>query len=316
MLGQRDKIDFNFREILLGTPVALLFFYIFFGQSLIATTSQIISFLSLIIQNKVFIFGSLIVVGVVGWFLAGKYIVGLVLSPKPGFRVNKSEGITILLELLDERRHHLLEKQYLKIFSWTNRVWPFTRLPIYKLLTILVTLGTIFWLFMGEVGRLRTFVDHFPVHQVKEYFLSSGSINFIIIGASIIIIFKLFLSKKKFYRIPAIFAVFLVGSLLARTVYLNVSNSKINSVEILSVKPNEVTEAWTDVTITGRNFKDVYFPDSVFVHGVGNKIIKWSNNEIIFRTNPAKTVSGKLYVKDIDGKTSNQVDFYYSPRLN
>jgi len=83
---------------------------------------------------------------------------------------------------------------------------------------------------------------------------------------------------------------------------------------IFSINPVTVTEAWTDVVIMGKNFRDIPFQGKVFIDGVeqGEYLVSWSDSKIIFRTNPKITKSGKLKVSPVDRPFTNELQFNYN----
>ena len=85
-----------------------------------------------------------------------------------------------------------------------------------------------------------------------------------------------------------------------------------DDLKIWSVSPNETAEPWVDVTITGRNFGEMPFIGKVYIDGVEQRIMRWKKDEIIFRTNPLTTRSGRLAVRGLSKAVSNAVTFVYT----
>lgn len=230
-------------------------------------------------------------------------------------KITLSDTFTVLLEIMDERKHHLVKKRFPKTTKLLDRYWPIAKFSIYRVFAVATVIGTAYVLTTAEVGRLNFYRDFFSSHQIKEYLFTSGFINLTIIIMSITCIVGLLVSKRVFLRVPFILLVFLLGNWLTTTIYQEKTELIRYSVWIWSVKPDKVHEAWTDVTISGRNFKENPFSANVYVHGVGHRVISWTDREIIFRTDPTITTSGKLFIKNIEGKISNQIDFEYNPQL-
>jgi len=84
--------------------------------------------------------------------------------------------------------------------------------------------------------------------------------------------------------------------------------------KILYVSPGESSEAWTDVVVTGKNFRDRPFVGKVFIDDVeqGEYIVYWSNEKVIFRTSPAITKSGMLQLLPYGRDPSNKIPFIYN----
>lgn len=85
-----------------------------------------------------------------------------------------------------------------------------------------------------------------------------------------------------------------------------------NAVAIVNIRPNNINEPWVDVTIQGHNFNDLPFYGVVYVDGKKQRIISWTNREIIFRTDPTFTKSGDIYIKNYSEKISNKLNFIYN----
>ncbi len=83
---------------------------------------------------------------------------------------------------------------------------------------------------------------------------------------------------------------------------------------ITSVYPPIISEAWVDVTINGKNFQSLPFVGKVTLAGevqVEN-VHYWSNEKIIFRTNPATTKTGDVCVQTLSKGISNCLPFEYN----
>lgn len=81
--------------------------------------------------------------------------------------------------------------------------------------------------------------------------------------------------------------------------------------KVFFISPQDSSEAWFDITIVGVNFLDIPYLGSVTINGVQQRIIYWSNNKIIIRTDPLKTTSGKLIVNTYGGLISNEAKLIY-----
>ncbi len=83
---------------------------------------------------------------------------------------------------------------------------------------------------------------------------------------------------------------------------------------IISVTPNETSEAWVDIFITGKNFQDVPFVGKVYIDGIeqGEYVLYWSDRKVVVRTSPAITKSGNICISTLTKGNSNCVPFKYS----
>lgn len=82
---------------------------------------------------------------------------------------------------------------------------------------------------------------------------------------------------------------------------------------IFSINPSVVTEAWTDVVITGMNFRDIPFVGKVYVGGLPQteNVYYWSDSKIIFRTAPNLSKTGDVQVLPLDRPATNKIPFKY-----
>ena len=72
-------------------------------------------------------------------------------------------------------------------------------------------------------------------------------------------------------------------------------------------------EAWTDVVIYGKNFRNIPFVGKLYIGDIeqGEYMIYWSDEKIVFRTSPDLTRSGQVKVAPLDRGPSNTVLFKY-----
>lgn len=84
--------------------------------------------------------------------------------------------------------------------------------------------------------------------------------------------------------------------------------------KIFSISPSVTSEAWVDITVTGKNFQDQPFVGKVYLAGIeqGEYLIHWSDEKIIFRTNPMMTSSGDVCVQTLTKGMSNCLPFEYN----
>ena len=109
------------------------------------------------------------------------------------------------------------------------------------------------------------------------------------------------------------FSIFTVIVNVVLVFFLNSTLSFTNEPRITSISPQETSEAWTDVTVNGKNFRDLPFVGRIYIDGVeqGVYVISWTDSKVVFRTNPQITKSGMLRLSPLDKKSSNEVKFIY-----
>jgi hypothetical protein len=83
---------------------------------------------------------------------------------------------------------------------------------------------------------------------------------------------------------------------------------------VLYISPSQTNEAWTDVVVTGKNFRDKPFVGKIVIDGIeqGVYVLDWTDQMVVFRTSPEITKSGMLQLVPFDRKPSNQVPFSYN----
>ncbi len=190
------------------------------------------------------------------------------------------------------------------------------------IITKLIRISYIAWLYVlilfilkstiHDLGAYSKFyLDFFDSGQYQLYWSQVGT-KIVTLYVLIVAIFTIYQNKlsirKKAYL--AIILLFLAQR-LSGSIFGNATGYKYN-VEIRSVRPNGSMEPWVDITIYGRNFNDRPFVGKVYINNVEQRVIEWTDKEIIFRTNPRSTTSGLLRVSTFRNETSNQVDFIYS----
>jgi len=140
---------------------------------------------------------------------------------------------------------------------------------------------------------------------------------------------KLYPVMTKYYFIIAIFFTFFLWATLSRkinhvvlliVIYFFVRLYSNNFLlfqytpKVLSISPSTTSEAWVDVTITGKNFQDLPFVGKVTLAGQvqWENVWYWSNEKIIFRTNPHTTKTGEVCVITHSKGNSNCLPFTYN----
>ncbi|HCR36157.1 TPA: hypothetical protein DIU22_03900 [Candidatus Woesebacteria bacterium] len=117
--------------------------------------------------------------------------------------------------------------------------------------------------------------------------------------------------NKKFKNKIFLGFIFSLILLFSSTIIVNLSTKFRDTPTIVSVSPNDFSEAWVDIIINGVNFQDLPFAGKVLVGGAEQRIIDWKDERIIFRTDPYKLKSGVLEVITSENIKSNQYQFNY-----
>lgn len=95
--------------------------------------------------------------------------------------------------------------------------------------------------------------------------------------------------------------------------FYSIFTNHLKSVHLVSISPSSVSEAWVDVTLTGKNFQDEPFRGQVLLgpEKVPQRVISWTDEKIIFRTNPELTKSGDICIASRSKGISNCLPFGY-----
>jgi len=154
---------------------------------------------------------------------------------------------------------------------------------------------------------LPKFMVFYPDTYSQRYFLS------LLIPELIFLLFSFGVFKKVTQKtIYSFLLTFLVFNLLSGKI-VSKSIEFETRPKILSVSPDVTSEAWTDVVIYGKNFRNIPFVGKLYIGDIeqGEYMIYWSDEKIIFRTSPDLTRSGKVKVVPLDRASSNTAPFQY-----
>lgn len=101
------------------------------------------------------------------------------------------------------------------------------------------------------------------------------------------------------------FAYLVLGFFLGKT------TNFVGDIKIFSLSIPETSEAWVDIVVYGKNFKDKPFIGKLYIDGVEQRVISWTDQAITFRTNPQTTKTGMITIVTTQNKKSNSIDFKY-----
>lgn len=181
-----------------------------------------------------------------------------------------------------------------------------------------VLFGGLLWKQINNLLGYLNLYQEFYIENQSQFFWSNTG-NYLALFLSVLlsiyflIVVLVVIPKRLNLRITALIAVlFLFVSINVARKIFNHTSSFQYGVIIWSVSPNDSREPWVDVTIGGRNFSDLPFVGKVYIDGVEQRVIHWSDKEVVFRTNPSTTRSGKITIVTAEDKKSNRFDFSYS----
>lgn len=83
---------------------------------------------------------------------------------------------------------------------------------------------------------------------------------------------------------------------------------------ILNISPSTTSEVWTDVVVSGKNFRNKPFIGKILIDGIeqGVYVVDWTDERVIFRTSPEITKSGMVQLVPLERGASNKVPFIYN----
>lgn len=176
------------------------------------------------------------------------------------------------------------------------------------LTSALVLLATSFNNILNKLSIYRSFYSQNYVMRFLGY---------MVVPQVLLILFTLiiFLLTKRYFKNTFFF--FLIFSLIFFFFSKKMTSLMLkfeNTTKIVTVTPNVVNEVWTDVVISGKNFRNMPFVGRIMIDGIeqGEYLVYWSDEKIIFRTSPDLTKSGQLQVIPLDKTPSNRVPFTYT----
>lgn len=180
---------------------------------------------------------------------------------------------------------------------------------IYKLtaLALIVKLLQINTVSISDTIKL--YLDYFPKKQFQLFFSGTGW-QFLLLYLITVPVYVQLVKRSKLKLLTTLILLSIIW--WGQKLIIDNTTPFRDQVIVLEVKPNNINEPWVDVTVEGRNFNELPFYGELFIGKQKQRIIKWSDREIIFRTNPTTTKTGGLYVKRSDNKMSNSMNFIYS----
>lgn len=198
------------------------------------------------------------------------------------------------------------------VLEYYGRLVPYKKIQLLSGTFFLCSASILFILTLRNIiSKMTIFKDFYPESYLLKY---TGNLlaPILIIFVCLVAIFHFSrkLVKKAFSTIFILSLSFFLIS--GRIVSHSISFE--NTSRIISVNPSEVKEAWTDIVLEGKNFRDVPFVGKILIDGVeqGEYIVYWSDEKIIFRTSPELTKTGWIQVVPQDRPPSNKVPFTYT----
>src|SRR3989339_633029 len=191
--------------------------------------------------------------------------------------------------------------------------WQVNVTPTQKQVNLAIIIGSwaIFAYLVYSIARhfyqyYHVFLDYFYVNQLRIFFERTGT--YLVLVLILAILSFIYLSRKLYFLRRIFLAIIIAAITLQIESYIYARTTGFKElVTIWEIRTNDLSEAWADVHVIGRNFQNPPHQGRIFVDAIEQRVIRWADKEIIFRTNPQYTPSGKLYVITHDGKISNEL---------
>ncbi len=157
----------------------------------------------------------------------------------------------------------------------------------------------------------RKFLPFYPYDYLQKYLstLILPELILAILTIYLILYSRKFIKKSKFVLLIILLVFnFISGRIISKAIDFE------NKSKIISISPEKTNEAWTDIVITGKNFRNIPFVGKLYIDEIeqGDYMIYWSDEKIVFRTTPQLTKSGFIQVVPMDRLPSNKVPFSYT----
>lgn len=180
---------------------------------------------------------------------------------------------------------------------------------IYKTVAMVLIIKLLILITSSFSDSVKLYLDYFPKKQLQLFFSKTGW-QILVVYLVLVPSYGRLVRNSKYKLLITLTLLSILW--WGQSVAIDNTTSFRNQVIILEVKPNNISEPWVDVSVEGRNFNELPFYGSVLVGKKKQRIIKWSDREIIFRADPSVTKTGRLIVERVDGKASNSINFIYS----
>ena len=189
-----------------------------------------------------------------------------------------------------------------------------TKILLFCIVSLLVIFFStlVFYLFVLSPALaiyrvIPKFVAFYPDTYSQRYFLTLLIPELVFLLFTFLVFHKI--TQKTIYALLLTVLAFnlLSGKIVSKSIEFETRP------KILSVSPDVTNEAWTDVVIYGKNFRNIPFVGKLYIGDIeqGEYMIYWSDEKIVFRTSPDLTRSGQVKVAPLDRGPSNTVLFKY-----
>ncbi len=254
------------------------------------------------------------------------YIVTSIIFVLGSRDVSEKTGVWALVFLLFSTIQTIFELNNSKIRSMTLRyfvknLFRFEPISDQKVIKIPEKfLKVLYAIFLVYVFYSTSFHIYQAIEKYKQFYPTSylGKFSFsfllpefiLVLTLSLLYLYKRVVIVKSKILLVVIFTVFYFST--RQIIYQSLSFESLPT--IFSVSPEHTNEAWVDVVVKGKNFRNIPFIGKVYISDIeqGEYLVLWSDEKIVFRTSPTLTTTGEIKVVPLDRKPSNSVPFMYN----
>ncbi len=202
-------------------------------------------------------------------------------------------------------------KKIMEFIKSEKYVQPFNLSSPYARILLSTLVVSNYFFIKDRIAELKIFEKYFTQEITQHYISYTGKyiffLLFIYMAFSAVVLFSIKVRRKILVYTTLFMCVYLSANFL----FSRSTTGLIGSVRILSISPSETSEPWVDVVVNGVNFGSSPTHNVLTINKVEQRVLKWSDNEIIFRTNPSTTPKGILVVQLKGRNESNSAVFKY-----
>ncbi len=233
-------------------------------------------------------------------------------------RVQKSLtifGLVILLNILGfvrDATHRVIRGNQLLIKMLRSMFWAILKMTVLKVIETIfrLLLSTFIILPFIEFSReIKFYTSYFLFNPYLAFFIHTFIYQIVFIVIFVLLGIHM---RKSHYKKPFLLLLFFSFTIVQTSIFQATTHLMNTTPTITAITPSEAS-LWREIRIYGHHFGEAQYKDSrVILSGVPHRVLKWTDDEIIFMTNPANSKSGNLQITSNDGKESNTVRFTYN----
>jgi len=199
-----------------------------------------------------------------------------------------------------------LSNKQVRIFSRHFRID--TLFTVRYACLIFLTIFLLFWLGYGQYTFFSAYFRFDPLWAYVKYLISLQIIVYALVFATWFFILKKFFQGKYsliFLSFSLIFVQFMTFSYVSHRLKTNPFITALKSTS---------GSIWQQIAVYGHNFGNAQYNDAqIYLDGQTHRVLMWSDDKIVFVVDAFKSESGDVWIKNVDQKISNKVEFKFIP---